>query len=42
MVEAVEEDSRPVVTGEDGKNALALVLGLYESSEQKTPVKVEE
>ncbi|MCA0986869.1 Gfo/Idh/MocA family protein [Guptibacillus algicola] len=40
MVKAIEEDREPVVTGEDGKKALALVLALYDSAETNTPVKV--
>ena len=42
MVKAIEEDRPPVVTGEDGKKALSLVLALVESSEQNTPVKVQD
>lgn len=40
MVEAVQQDREPVVTGTDGKNALALVIGLYESADTNKPVKL--
>ena len=42
MVKAIAEDRSPVVTGEDGKKALSLVLALYESSDQNTPIKVQD
>ncbi|WP_165998019.1 Gfo/Idh/MocA family oxidoreductase [Bacillus sp. Cs-700] len=42
MVKAIVEDRSPVVTGEDGKKALSLVLALYESSDQNTPIKVQD
>jgi UDP-N-acetyl-2-amino-2-deoxyglucuronate dehydrogenase len=38
MVEAIKEDREPVVTGEDGKRALQLVVSLYESAESRKPV----
>ncbi|WP_257350247.1 Gfo/Idh/MocA family protein [Pseudalkalibacillus decolorationis] len=40
MIEAVSNNREPIVTGEDGKNALALVIGLYESAETNRPVKL--
>lgn len=33
MVEAIKEDRTPIVTGEDGKKALELVIKLYEAAE---------
>jgi predicted dehydrogenase len=40
MVNAIKEDREPIVSGVDGKNALALVLALYESAERNQPVKL--
>ncbi|MDN4072002.1 Gfo/Idh/MocA family protein [Fictibacillus terranigra] len=40
MVEAIKEDRGPIVTGEDGKKALELVLAMYESAETNQPVKM--
>jgi UDP-N-acetyl-2-amino-2-deoxyglucuronate dehydrogenase len=40
MVDAIKEDRTPVVTGKDGKDALSLVIALYESAEKNKPVKV--
>jgi predicted dehydrogenase len=40
MVEAIKEDREPIVTGEDGKRALSLVLALYESADTNKPVKL--
>lgn len=33
MIEAVKENRTPIVTGEDGKKALELVIKLYEAAE---------
>lgn len=38
IIDAVKEDKEPAVTGEDGKNALQLVLSFYESAEQNRPI----
>lgn len=40
MVEAIKEDRDPVVTGEDGKKALNVILALYQSAEENRPVKL--
>ncbi|QYY42553.1 Gfo/Idh/MocA family protein [Aneurinibacillus thermoaerophilus] len=40
FVEAIQQNRSPKVTGEDGKNALKLVLAIYEASERKKPVKL--
>ncbi|TLS38494.1 Gfo/Idh/MocA family protein [Pseudalkalibacillus caeni] len=40
MAKAIVEDREPVVSGEDGRKALSLVLALYESAETNTPVKI--
>lgn len=40
MVEAIKENREPIVTGEDGKRALSLVLALYESADTSKPVKL--
>ncbi|MGG1572308.1 Gfo/Idh/MocA family protein [Fictibacillus sp. NRS-1165] len=40
MVEAIKEDRGPIVTGEDGKKALELVLAMYESAETNQRVKM--
>ena len=40
MVEAIATDREPVVTGEDGKKALRLILALYQSAEENKPVKL--
>lgn len=42
MIEAIEEDREPIVTGEDGIRALELVVALYESAEQGKTVKLSE
>lgn len=39
MIEAIHEDRDPIVTGEEGKRALELVIALYESAETGMPVK---
>ncbi|WP_286883304.1 Gfo/Idh/MocA family oxidoreductase, partial [Aneurinibacillus sp. UBA3580] len=42
FIEAIQQDRSPAVTGEDGKNALKLVLAVYEASERKGPVQLKE
>ncbi|RUQ31618.1 Gfo/Idh/MocA family oxidoreductase [Peribacillus cavernae] len=38
MVLAIKEEREPVVTGEDGKRALQLVISLYESAASRQPI----
>lgn len=40
MVEAVNENKDPLVTGETGRKSLELILGIYKSSEQKKPIEL--
>lgn len=40
MIEAVCEDREPVITGEDGRNAVELVLAFYESAKTNKPIKL--
>ncbi len=40
MVVSIKENREPVVTGEDGKKALRLILALYQSAEENHPVRV--
>jgi UDP-N-acetyl-2-amino-2-deoxyglucuronate dehydrogenase len=40
MIDAVENDRDPVITGEEGKKALQLVLALYQSAEINQTVKL--
>jgi UDP-N-acetyl-2-amino-2-deoxyglucuronate dehydrogenase len=40
MIDALSHNREPIVTGEDGKKALALVLALNESSEKNRPIKL--
>lgn len=42
MMEAIKEDRSPIVTGEEGKRALELVVALYHSAETGKPVKINE
>jgi UDP-N-acetyl-2-amino-2-deoxyglucuronate dehydrogenase len=42
MVQSIHEDREPIVTGEDGKKALQLVLALYKSADTNQPVKIKE
>ena len=39
MAKAVREDREPLVTGEEGRKALALIRGIYRSSEERKEVK---
>lgn len=41
FVNAVNNDARPPISGEEGRNALAIVLAIYQSSRTGKPVKVE-
>lgn len=40
MIDAIEEGREPLVTGEEGKKALALILAIYESAKTGKPVKL--
>jgi UDP-N-acetyl-2-amino-2-deoxyglucuronate dehydrogenase len=40
MIDAIQNDRAPVVTGEDGKKALELVISLYNSAEINKPVRL--
>jgi len=40
MIIAINENRQPAVTGEDGRNALALVSSFYESAKNNQPVKL--
>jgi len=40
MVNAINENRKPQVTGEDGRNALNLVLSFYESAKLNLPVQI--
>ena len=42
MIEAIEQDRDPIVSGEDGRRALQLVLAFYESAEKKQRVIIKE
>jgi UDP-N-acetyl-2-amino-2-deoxyglucuronate dehydrogenase len=42
MIQAIQEDREPIVSGEDGKRALQLVLAFYESAEKKQRVIIDE
>lgn len=41
IVEAIETNRDPVVSGEDGKRALELVIRLYESADSNKPIRFE-
>lgn len=40
MEKAIKENREPAVNGEDGKNALGLVLAFYESAKLGQPVSI--
>ena len=40
MVEAIRNNSKPVVTGQDAKRSLALILGIYQSSMENKKVNL--
>lgn len=40
MIEAIQQDRKPYVDAEDGKNALELVLAIYKSQKEGVPVKL--
>lgn len=42
LIQAIEEDREPAVTGEDGKNAVQIVLSFYESAKQNQPITLYE
>ncbi|MBO1911486.1 hypothetical protein J4G37_42700, partial [Microvirga sp. 3-52] len=42
MIEAINEDKAPVISGEDGRNAVEIVLAFYESAEKNRLVKIKE
>lgn len=42
MIKAIEQDKEPIVSGEDGKKVLKLVLDLYKSAENNQPVALDE
>lgn len=39
FIQAVKEDREPIVTGEDGKTVLELVLAFYESAKNNSPIE---
>jgi UDP-N-acetyl-2-amino-2-deoxyglucuronate dehydrogenase len=39
IIQAIQENREPLVTGEDGRNALKLVLAVYEAAEKNAPAK---
>lgn len=41
MVEAIRNDRSPMVTGEDARRSLALILGIYRSSEENRKVHLD-
>jgi UDP-N-acetyl-2-amino-2-deoxyglucuronate dehydrogenase len=42
MIEAISEDRAPVISGDDGRNAVEIVLAFYESAQKNRPVKLGE
>ena len=40
VIDAIKEDRQPMVTAEDGKRALELVLAIYQSAAEGNPVKL--
>ncbi|MFD1707472.1 Gfo/Idh/MocA family protein [Siminovitchia sediminis] len=40
MIQAVKENREPAITGRDGRNALELVLGFYESANTNKPIQL--
>lgn len=40
MIKAVAEDRKPIISGEDGRNAVELVLAFYESAKLNKPVNL--
>ena len=40
VIDAIRNDRTPYVTGEDGKNALELILAIYKSAAEGRPVKL--
>jgi UDP-N-acetyl-2-amino-2-deoxyglucuronate dehydrogenase len=42
MVHSIQENRKPIVTGEDAKKALSLILALYKSTEENRSIKISE
>ncbi|HDR7514035.1 Gfo/Idh/MocA family protein [Bacillus mobilis] len=42
MIEAIQQNRTPIVSGEDGKRALQFVLAFYESAETQQKIKIDE
>ncbi|MCM3111986.1 Gfo/Idh/MocA family protein [Lederbergia lenta] len=42
MVESINENKQPAITGQDGKKALELVLAFYKSAEKNQPILLNE
>lgn len=40
LIEAIKENRSPLITGNDGRNALELVLSFYESANSNEPIKL--
>lgn len=40
MIEAIKEDRQPAITGQEGRNAVELVLAFYESAKTNRPVNI--
>jgi len=40
MVKAIKENREPIVSGEEGKKSLEIILGIYKSSKSGKPVKL--
>lgn len=40
MIHSVSEERQPAITGQDGKNALELVLAFYESAQLNKPISI--
>ena len=40
VIASIKENRQPYVTGEDGRNALELVLAIYKSAAEGRPVKL--
>jgi len=39
MVEAIRQDREPIITGEEGKKALEIILAIYESAKTGREIK---
>jgi len=40
MVKAVKENKEPIVSGEEGRKSLEIILAIYKSSKSGKPVKL--